>query len=539
MALANPTISILGQDPGHWRRCNINANAFQQDAVVTFQGWQYAVFYSYMCKDHRIPGPEDGTADEPLYIHLARRKLPHASVAGLGRPGTEMEKESQASAWEVLVFDDYPQTTDDGHNTVQMGICPGDGTIHLAYDHHCDVLRYRHSVSNLALTPDDFQWKPSLFSPTLSHLPGLLTTHAPFKDVTYPRFGFLGNSNMFLSFRDGKAGLGNDHLYMYQAVNGEPGRFTYVGQHLTGVQSNPYVNGITYTQRDNQLHITWVYRGFVWYDGWDDPLDTKHKQQAGPNGAENNHDLCYACSEDLGYTWRNGNGEVITDLKPNNTTAGTEIKGTIPNSAPGIVAFKIPKGSGLMNQEAQAVDSEGRVHVLNRDCLACPGSDDDGSDNRQVRWKHYFREPLDGKWTCHALPITPGTRRGRLAAVPTSRQDTNAPSKIYIILPGSDTDSIFRILKASSKDNYTTYSQVWSSHQMGLKLAGEPLVDSSRLEFDLVLSVICLREHGVLQVDQETGDKGSKGDKNPPQRDVVVLDFELPCTDARFTVDAM
>jgi hypothetical protein len=37
-------------------------------------------------------------------------------------------------AWEVLVLDDYPQTTDDGHNTVQMGICPGDGTIHLSYD---------------------------------------------------------------------------------------------------------------------------------------------------------------------------------------------------------------------------------------------------------------------------------------------------------------------------------------------------------------------------------------------------------------------
>jgi hypothetical protein len=38
-----------------------------------------------------------------------------------------------------MAFDDYPQTTDDGHNTVQMGICPADGTVHLAYDHHCDV----------------------------------------------------------------------------------------------------------------------------------------------------------------------------------------------------------------------------------------------------------------------------------------------------------------------------------------------------------------------------------------------------------------
>ncbi len=52
-------------------------------------------------------------------MHLSRRKLP-------------------SIRWETLVFDDYVQTTDDPHNTVQMGICAGDGTIHLSYDHHCD-----------------------------------------------------------------------------------------------------------------------------------------------------------------------------------------------------------------------------------------------------------------------------------------------------------------------------------------------------------------------------------------------------------------
>lgn len=171
-----------------------------------------------------------------------------------------------------------------------------------------------------------------------------------------------------MSLRDGKAGLGSDHLYLYRATTG---LWEFVGTPLTGVSSNPYVHGWDY--RDGRLHTTWVYRGFVWYDGWDDPQDTKHKQQAGPNGAENNHNICYAYSEDLGSTWRNGDGDVIADL----------IKGeTIKNDAKGIVVFEIPKKSGLTNQESQAVDHDGGMHVLNRDTL-------DG----KLMWKHFHRSP--------------------------------------------------------------------------------------------------------------------------------------------------
>lgn len=112
--LPEPAVTSLGSDPVH-RRCRINCYAFQQDAITSFNGWQYCVFYS-----SRQPRCGEAAAGEPLFVHLARRQLPR------GR-------------WEVIVFDDYPQTTDDGHNTAQLGICPGDGTIHLSYDHHCDV----------------------------------------------------------------------------------------------------------------------------------------------------------------------------------------------------------------------------------------------------------------------------------------------------------------------------------------------------------------------------------------------------------------
>jgi hypothetical protein len=108
--LPEPVVTVLGPDPAR-RTFMLNGNAFQQDALSTSNGWQYAAFYSHLFPDSRF---------EPLYVHLARRKLP-------------------AGPWQVAVFKDYPQTVDDGHNTVQLGICTGNGTIHLSYDHHYDV----------------------------------------------------------------------------------------------------------------------------------------------------------------------------------------------------------------------------------------------------------------------------------------------------------------------------------------------------------------------------------------------------------------
>ncbi|KAK7738272.1 hypothetical protein SLS63_002607 [Diaporthe eres] len=265
--------------------------------------------------------------------------------------------------------------------------------------------------------PVAFTWSPSLFTPTLDYLPGLPSTHKHFGYVTYPRLGALGKSTMFMSLRDGKAGLGSDHLYLYRSSTGF---WEFVGTPLTGVQSNPYVHGWDF--RGGRLHVTWVYRGFVHYEGWDDPADTKHKQQAGPNGAENNHNVCYAYSEDLGYTWKNGNGKVIADLSKGET---------IDNSSEGIVAFNIPKGSGLMNQEAQAVDQDGGIHILNRDTL----------DGINV-WRHYYRSPS-------AAPV-------------------------------------IRILKAAKSNGYAEYEDVW----VGNGLSGEPLIDGPRLASENVLSVV-------------------------------------------------
>ncbi|KAI0137685.1 hypothetical protein F4776DRAFT_104497 [Hypoxylon sp. NC0597] len=450
--LADPSISVLGPDPTH-RKFILNGNAFQQDAIQSFNGWQYAAFYSALSED---------AAKEPLYIHLSRRKLPEGK-------------------WETLVFDDYPQTTDDGHNTVQLGVCPGDGTIHLSYDHHCDVLRYRHSQPGVAQTPESFSWSASLFTPHLSRLPGLGAEHDElFGYITYPRFVQLG-ADLLFSFRTGKAGLGDDHVAVYSAQNGTY-KYQVLGTNLKGVDSNPYIHGLDY--RNGRLHATWVYRGFVHYEGWDDPLDTKHKQQRGPNSAENNHNICYAYSDDGGRIWKNGAGELIADLGK-----GESVR---PDSK-GIVAFDIPKGSGLSNQEAQAVDSEGGVHVLNRDAV-------DG----EQKWKHYYRSP-DGTWTQHALPHVQGVKGGKRGRLAVSKYDD-----LYLILPDNNAPTL-TILRAPKKTKYSEYELAWWRDGFP---PTEPLVDTTRLEYDNVLSVFT-RASNAADLDSTA------------RVDVVVLDFKL------------
>lgn len=106
--LKEPAELILGKDPSN-RKWLLNGTSSQQDILITFKDWQYAAFYA----------PLATGSEEPIYVHLARR------------PVTQ-------SSWETFAFEDYPQTTDDGHNSIQFGICHGDGTIHIAYDHHTD-----------------------------------------------------------------------------------------------------------------------------------------------------------------------------------------------------------------------------------------------------------------------------------------------------------------------------------------------------------------------------------------------------------------
>jgi hypothetical protein len=107
----------------------LNGESFQQDGIVSYGGYQYAAFWN-----------------TSRHVVLARRTLP-------------------TGTWSTLELADYTNTADDAHNTISLGICPGDGSLHLSFDHHGNDLHYRTSVAGLVTNPATATWAASSFSP--------------------------------------------------------------------------------------------------------------------------------------------------------------------------------------------------------------------------------------------------------------------------------------------------------------------------------------------------------------------------------------
>ncbi len=126
----------------------LNGESFQQDGVVSYGTYQYAAFWN-----------------SSRHVVLGRRALPNGN-------------------WETLEFSDYSNSENDAHNTISIGICPGDGTLHLSFDHHGNNLHYRKSVPNLVTDPSSVAFATGSFGAVTSSLVGSTTL----AQVTYPRF---------------------------------------------------------------------------------------------------------------------------------------------------------------------------------------------------------------------------------------------------------------------------------------------------------------------------------------------------------------
>lgn len=453
--LGDPVVSVLGKDPA--RKHRINANSFQGNAITTVNGWQYAALYT---------GEGAGEGNGACFVNLARRQaLP---------PGTSREE------WQTFLFGDYEQTVDDGHNTISIGVSRGDGTVHVAFDHHCDQLRFRISkrgVANTATSATTAGWDASMFSETQNFLPGIPSNDL-MREVTYPRFVNI-DDDLLLTYRIGQAGTGSDILYRYSSTTH---RYTYLGQYLTGVSNSPYINGLDY--RDSRIHVSWCYRNFVPFDASAGP--ESHKQQAGPNGPENNYDLNYAYSDDKGATWKGSGGMVLARLG----SEAADGESTIKPGADGARVFEIPMKSGILNQESQAVSRDGSFWALNRERV-------DGDE----KWIAYYRD-VAGHWTkkiirSHSQPTETGSR----GSVCVDRENN-----VYLVLPGNS-DSSLDVMQARRDEEYAEFRSIWR----GDGFDGEPLVDVQRLEASDVLSIFTRTSRG---------ERGSG--------DVVVLDFTLP-----------
>jgi len=401
----------LTLDGSRWGMA-INGKSFQQDALISQRGYQYLAYY-----------------DARRNVCLSRRKLPDGQ-------------------WEIIRFTDYLFQSNDAHNTISMGICPNDGTIHLAFDHHGHPLHYRVSRKSVATTPETVTWDTSLFSPVVAEL----EKGSPIK-ITYPRFLQTPDGELQFCYRRGGSGGGDRMLVDY---NSGEGKWVNTRQIDSGEgefedilgQSNSrcsYPNGYTYGPY-GKLHVTWVWR--------ETPSDP-------------NHDLVYVYSEDLGKTWLNNEGH--------------EINGPPGIKSPGITVIDIPRTLGLMNTHGQAVDSKGRIHAVVWHCTeetlraegSKPGEHRWGVENAQ-RYHHYWRDE-EGSWQHRELPWMSGTR---------PKLFIDEKDNTYLVYQKNEN---LEIAAASKKAGYTDWRVV---HIEQGPFVNEMLGDPYRWKQEGILSVM-------------------------------------------------
>ncbi|KAF5391695.1 hypothetical protein D9757_002530 [Collybiopsis confluens] len=447
-------VTTLGRDPPTVNR--LNGESFQQDALSSINGFQYAV----------------------LWVPTANASVRHAGIRRRALPDGD---------WEGFEFTDYNQTDDDGHDmqVISLGISRGDGSIHLIWDQHDNSLNYRSSVAGVATNPRTVEFTANLFSPLMDFLPGLesLDKNVFFVNVTYPRFLRIppsddSTADLLLELRVGQAGQGDDWLYHYSPG----GNWTLVGRYLEGVNNNAYINGLDFSSK-RVLQTTWTYRDFVDTNGQDVAV------QAGPNGPENNHDLNFGYSPDLGSTWHNNWGQTIANLK--------DQVPIVPASA-GIIMFGIPKFGGILNQEAQTLDQQDRIHVLNRE-----------NTTGVEQWYHYWRNtnidwirtPLPLSLAAHSInnitrtPTVVG-KRGKLVS-PTGS------NTLLAILPSNALNSTgLSILSSTSRGQFLDWNILW---EVTSGCGWEPLFDRYRINVedggDGVLSLYLLNGTDVVVMD--------------------------------------
>ncbi len=352
----------------------VNNNSFQQDAVLTHAGYQYAAWYT-----------------ETRHAVVARRALKG------GTPGE----------WETVRLP-HRLSADDSHNVISLGVSPRDGRLHVAMDTHNTRLYYVKSVPGLASRPAAHDWTIERFGEVQRTLDGV-----ELGGMTYPRFLVTPEGELQLSYRTGGSGNGTLELASYTEGTW---RKLGVWSSATGPWTGP--NGVVSQTRNMYLHgLTYdetgrLHAAFTWREGNWDVL-------CHPGGLTN-HDTGYVYSDDRGRTWRNGAGDVV----------GVTGSDPVGITDPGLVVDPLGPDHGLMNQESQAVDSRGNPHVV---ISYVPGrftqcvTDYSADRARWGRTFHVFRDS-DGTWTKREVPVPPThTQRTKLVL----DHDDNA----YLVMP--------------------------------------------------------------------------------------------------------
>ena len=282
----------------------VNNASYQQNAIVSFAGFQYAAWY---------------TASRSAVV--ARRRLP-------------------TGAWETAILP-HPLSTDDSHNSISLGISPADGRLHIAMDTHDTTVFYIKSEAGLVSAPTTRTWSAARFGAVQRTLDGVALGA-----ITYPRFIVTPEQRLQLSYRTGRSGSGTMELAEYTGTWRTLGKWSsatggYTARGATSNARNLYLHGIAYGP-DGRLHAS-----FTWREDNTAILCN--------TGGLANHDTGYVFSDDRGRTWRNNAGQLVA-------TTGTATQVAV--GSPGLVIDPLSVDHALINQESMTIDSTGAPHVI-------------------------------------------------------------------------------------------------------------------------------------------------------------------------------
>lgn len=329
----------------------VNNESFQQDAILTYAGYQYTTWY---------------TADRSAVV--ARRQLP-------------------AGAWQKVVLP-HQLSTNDSHNVISLGVSPRDGRLHVAMDTHNTPVFYVKSRAGLASAPPA-SWSLADFGAVQRTLDGV-----DLGNISYPQFVVTPDRRLQFSFRTGGSGNGTNELAEYDGTWRKLGIWTSAAGSWTapnGVVSttrNMYLHGITYDSR-GRLHAS-----FTWREGNTGVLCNQ--------GGLTNHDTGYVYSDDMGRTWKSNSGAavatpiavnqslVVDPLDPNHGLMNQESQAIDSTGTPHVIISYVP---GRFTQ-----------------CVTGYAAD----RTRWARTFHLTRR-ADGTWTKMEVPIQPNaTGRTRI-----------------------------------------------------------------------------------------------------------------------------
>jgi len=329
----------------------VNNESFQQDAILTYSGYQYTTWY---------------TADRSAVV--ARRQLP-------------------AGAWQKVVLP-HKLSADDSHNVISLGISPRDGRLHVAMDTHNTPVFYVKSAAGLVSSPPA-SWSLASFGAVQRNLDGV-----DLGNISYPQFIVTPDRRLQLSFRTGGSGNGSGELAEYDGTWRKLGKWTSATGSYTGPNGvvsttrNMYLHGLTYDSR-GRLHAA-----FTWREGNTGVLCN--------SGGLTNHDTGYVYSDDMGRTWRSNSGAavatpiavnqslVVDPLDPNHGLMNQESQAVDSTGTPHVIISYVP---GRFTQ-----------------CVTSYAAD----RTRWARTFHLTRT-ANGSWTKREVPVPPNaTGRTRI-----------------------------------------------------------------------------------------------------------------------------